>query len=282
MVRLGQHFLADANLLYAIVRDAELEGDEVVLEVGGGEGALSRALAPRVRALHVIEVDERLRERLGAMASEHPNVSVHFGDAMRLDLRALDPAPTAVVSNLPYSIATPLVLRTMSELPALERWTVMVQREVADRLRAKPGSRAYGAPSVLVQLACEVRLLRAVDPAVFTPRPRVHSALLRLERRGPAAGERLAGLVRAAFSHRRKALARSVEAAGLGPRREDIAAALVAIGVPADARAESLSPRQFADLARALANERQPGRPRTNPGSAGITARSRSLGGGRP
>src|SRR5947207_146685 len=149
MVRLGQHFPAEANLLAGVVRNAELEGDEVVLEVGGGEGALSRALAPRARALHVIELDGRLREPLGAVAAEHPNVSIHFGDAMRLDLGGLDPAPTAVVSNLPYSIATPLILRTIAELPALERWTLMVQREIADRLRASSGTRAYGAPSKL-------------------------------------------------------------------------------------------------------------------------------------
>jgi 16S rRNA (adenine1518-N6/adenine1519-N6)-dimethyltransferase len=250
--RLGQHFLADANLLDAIVRDAALAGDEVVLEVGGGEGTLSRALAPRVRALHVIELDEKLRAPLGAVAEEHPNVSLHFADAMRLDLRALDPAPTAMVSNLPYSIAAPLVLLTIAELPSLERWTVMVQREIADRLRAAPGSRAYGAPSVLAQLGCEVTLLRAVDPAVFTPRPRVGSALVRLVRRGPAPPERVRRLVRAAFAHRRKALAGSVELAGIGPAREEVAAALAALGLPADARAEALSPEEFAALAEAI------------------------------
>jgi 16S rRNA (adenine1518-N6/adenine1519-N6)-dimethyltransferase len=248
-VALGQHFLADANLLDAIVRDAELADDEVVLEVGGGEGALTRALAPRVRALHVIELDKRLRGALGQVAAEHPNVALHFGDAMRLDLRALVPRPTAVVSNLPYSIATPLILRTIAELPTVERWTVMMQREIADRLRAAPGSRAYGAPSVLVQLACDVTLLRAVDPAVFTPRPRVGSALVRLVRRGPPPTEAVVRLVRAAFAHRRKALARSLEVAGAGPRREEVAAALGRLGLPADARAQALAPEQFAALA---------------------------------
>src|SRR6266516_1682161 len=215
MVRLGQNFLADANLRDAIVRDAALSGDEVVLEVGGGEGVLSRALAPHVRALHVVELDERLREPLGSVAAEHPNVSLHFADAMRLDLRALEPAPTAVVSNLPYSIATPLLLRTIGQLPSVERWTVMVQREIADRLRASPGTKAYGVPSVLVQLACEVTLLRTVDPAVFVPRPRVGSALVRLVRRGPAPAEPLSPLLRGAFAHRRKALAGSLELAGV-------------------------------------------------------------------
>jgi 16S rRNA (adenine1518-N6/adenine1519-N6)-dimethyltransferase len=251
--RLGQHFLADANLLDAIVRDAEPTGDEVALEVGGGEGALTRVLAPRVRALHVIELDQRLREALGEVAAEHPNVSLHFGDAMRLDLRALDPRPTAMVSNLPYSIATPLILRTIAELPSVDRWTVMVQREIAERLRAAPGSRSYGAPSVLVQLACDVTLLRAVDPAVFTPRPRVGSALVRLVRRGPAPAEAVARLVRAAFAHRRKSFARSLELAGAGPPREEVAAALGRLGLPANARAEALAPEQFAALAE-LAN----------------------------
>jgi 16S rRNA (adenine1518-N6/adenine1519-N6)-dimethyltransferase len=172
---------------------------------------------------------------------------------MRLDLRALDPRPTAMVSNLPYSIATPLILRTIPELPGLERWTVMVQREIADRLRAAPGSRAYGAPSVLAQLACEVRLLRAVDPAVFAPRPRVASALLRLVRKRAAAPEPLARLVRGSFAHRRKSLRRSLELAGAGLAREQIAAALDELGLPADARAEALAPEQFAALAEALA-----------------------------
>ena len=148
MVRLGQHFLADANLLAAIVRDAELEGDEVVLEVGGGEGALSRALAPRARALHVIELDGRLREPLGAVAAEHPNVSIHFGDAMRLDLGGLDPAPTAVVSNLPYSIATPLILRTIAELPALDLREIGVAHRAGVMLEVPVDEPEDGHPQV--------------------------------------------------------------------------------------------------------------------------------------
>src|SRR5262245_22412393 len=187
MVRLGQNFLADTNLLEAIVRDATLRADEVVLEVGGGEGALSELLADAARTVHVVELDERLRDPLEELAAEHPNLIVHFGDAMEVDLAGLEPPPTAMVSNLPYSIATPLLIRTIAELPPVKTWTVMVQREIADRLRAEPGTRTYGAPSVLVQLACDVTMVRAVDPAVFRPRPRVGSALLRLERRRPAA-----------------------------------------------------------------------------------------------
>jgi 16S rRNA (adenine1518-N6/adenine1519-N6)-dimethyltransferase len=256
VVRLGQNFLADPNLLGAIVREAEPDPDDVVLEVGGGEGALTAELAPRVRAVHVVELDERLRPALEAVAAQHPEVRLHFGDAMRVDLAALDPVPDTIVANLPYSIATPLILRTLEELPEVERWTVMVQREIADRLRAAPGSRTYGAPSVLVQLACEVRLLRSVDRAVFKPRPRVDSALLRLERKGPGATEDVAQLVREAFAHRRKSLARSLELARPGSR-DAVRAALADLGLAEDARAEQLAPEQFVELAEGLARTRR-------------------------
>jgi 16S rRNA (adenine1518-N6/adenine1519-N6)-dimethyltransferase len=250
--RLGQHFLADPNLLDAIVREADLEGTEVVLEIGGGGGALSERLAPEVACLHVIELDERLRRELEPLAAGADNVKLIWGDAMRVDLAGLAPVPTRVVANLPYSIATPVLLRTISDLPTVSEWVVMVQREIADRLRASPGTREYGSPSVLVQLACEVTMLRAIDPAVFTPRPRVESALLRLRRRRPAAGEELAGLVRDAFAHRRKSLARSLELARPGSLAA-ARAALEEIGRTADARAETLSPEDFEALAVALA-----------------------------
>ena len=182
MVRLGQNFLADPNLLEAIVADAALDPGDVVLEVGGGEGVLTERLAAKAGTVQVIELDERLREPLERVAAEHEGVTIVWGDAMKVDLSGLDPAPTAMVANLPYSVATPLILRTIAELPSLERWTVMVQREIAERLRARSGSRSYGSPSVLVQLACEVKMLRTVDPAVFNPRPRVESAVLALRR----------------------------------------------------------------------------------------------------
>jgi len=147
-----------------------------------------------------------------------------------------------------------LILRTIGELPSLRRWTAMVQREIADRLRAGPGSRTYGAPSALVQLACEVRLLRAVDPAVFRPRPRVDSAILRLERKGAGADPSVRDLVRAAFAHRRKALARSLELAAPGSL-EPARAALAELGLPADVRAEALAPEEFAALAAKLSGD---------------------------
>ena len=250
MVRLGQNFLADPNLLDAIVRDAALSQGDVVLEVGAGEGVLSERLAGAAAHLHTVEIDRRLEPALAPL-SALSEVSLHWGDAMKLDLAGFEPAPTAMVANLPYSVATPLILRTIELLPALESWTVMVQREIADRLRAAPGSRTYGSPSVLVQLACEVELIRRVDPAVFRPRPRVDSAILRLRRTGPAADPATRDLVRAAFAHRRKSLARSLEhgeAGSLGAAR----AALAELGLAADARAEALAPDQFAALSAKL------------------------------
>ena len=250
MVRLGQNFLSDPNLLDAIVRDAELGSEDVVLEVGAGEGVLTERLLAAARHVHSVEIDRRLEPALAPLAAR-PELDLHWGDAMEVDLASLRPAPTAVVSNLPYAVATPVVLRTVEELPSVDRWTVMVQREIADRLRAAPGSRTYGSPSVLVQLACEVRLVRTVDPAVFRPRPRVESAILAMRRTDPGADPATRELVRAAFAHRRKSLARSLEhvrPGSLGPAR----AALAELGLPENARAEQLSPGEFRALGKGL------------------------------
>jgi 16S rRNA (adenine1518-N6/adenine1519-N6)-dimethyltransferase len=250
VVRLGQNFLADTNLLDAIVRDAELAPGDVVLEIGAGEGALTERLAAAVAHVHTIEIDHGLEPALEPIASL-PGVDLHWGDALRLDLAALDPAPSAVVSNLPYSIATPLIIRTIEELPEVRRWTVMVQREIADRLRAEAGRREYGAPSVLVQLACETKMLRSVNPSVFRPPPRVGSAVVSLRRTGPGADADTRSLVRAAFAHRRKTLVRSLEHVRPGTMGR-ARAMLPAMGLRLQARAEDLTPPEFAELAHGL------------------------------
>jgi 16S rRNA (adenine1518-N6/adenine1519-N6)-dimethyltransferase len=167
-----------------------------------------------------------------------------------------------MISNLPYSIATPLLLRTIERVPSIRSWFVMVQREIGERLRAAPGTREYGGPSVLAQLACRVTLVRTVDPAVFVPRPRVESALVRMERTGPGAPPVVREFVRAAFSHRRKSLARSVELAGPG-RIDSVRSALSQLGLPQDVRAEALEPEQLAALAESVDAATQP------PGDAG-------------
>lgn len=249
--RLGQNFLADPSLLEAIVREARLDAEDVVLEVGGGKGVLTKRLAETARAVHVVEIDERLRAGLEEIAARHDGVRLLMGDAMKVDLRALDPAPSAMVSNLPYSVATPVIMRSAAELGTVKSWTVMVQREIADRLRAAPRTKAYGAPSVLAQVACRVEILRKVDRAVFRPPPRVDSALLRLQRVAEWPGDGVARLVRAAFAHRRKALARSVATAGVA-QRQRVLEALAALGKEPTVRAEELEPQEFLALAEKL------------------------------
>jgi 16S rRNA (adenine1518-N6/adenine1519-N6)-dimethyltransferase len=254
VVRLGQNFLADPNLLDAIVRDSGVGPDDIVLEVGAGEGVLSERLAPRVAHLHAVEIDRGLEAALAPVAAL-PDVTLHWGDAVKIDFGAFEPAPNAMVANLPYSVATPVILKTIAELPGLQTWTVMVQLEIAERLRSPSGNKTYGAPTAIAQLACEVELVRKVDPAVFKPRPRVDSAILRLRRTGPGADQATRDLIRAAFAHRRKTLGRSLELTGLRgvPKpRQAARAGLAELGLPEDARAERLAPAQFAALSAIL------------------------------
>ena len=251
---LGQNFLIDSNLLGVIGRAAELSADDVVLEIGGGLGVLSEYLAEHAAHVHVVEVDRRLERPLHDALDPHPNATLHVVDALDLDLAALAPAPTKVVANLPYGIAATAILRTIFELSTVTRWVAMVQREVGERLAAAPGTGAYGVPGVLAQLATEVRVLRPVSRTVFFPVPNVDSVLVELRRRGPAPAPDVRDLVQAAFAHRRKALPRSLALARPeDPGMRDRArAALSAMGLRQDARAETLTPRQFAELAERL------------------------------
>ncbi len=252
---LGQNFLVDRNILDVIERLAELDPGDVVLEIGGGLGILSERLAARAGHVHVVEVDRTLEPELRERLAPFPAAILHIGDALKLDLAALRPAPDKVVANLPYGIAATVILRTVDELPGVGRWVVMVQREVGERLAAGPGSSTYGVTSVLAQIACEVEVLRPVARTVFRPVPNVDSVLVGLRRTGPAASPAVSAVVHDAFAHRRKALAGSLALA----RRQDATirdrarAALVALGHPADARAERLAPQEFVALAAKLA-----------------------------
>jgi 16S rRNA (adenine1518-N6/adenine1519-N6)-dimethyltransferase len=248
---LGQNFLIDSNILAVIARIADLGPDDVVLEIGGGLGVLSEYLADRARHVHVVELDRALEPALRDALDPHPNATLHLGDALHLDLTALDPAPTKVVANLPYGIAASAILKTVEELPQVTRWVAMVQKEVGERFAARPGTSAYGVPSVLAQLAADVKVERSVSRTVFHPVPNVDSVLVGLRRTGEGPDPFLRKLVQGAFAHRRKALARSL-ALAVQTDRNRVRAALEELGLPADARAETLSPEQFRALADAL------------------------------
>ena len=265
---LGQNFLIDSNLLGVIARAAELGPDDVVLEVGGGLGVLSEYLAERAAHVHVVEVDRRLEPALRDATDPHANVTLHFADAVKLDLAALEPVPTKVIANLPYGVAASVILRTIELLPSVDTWVAMVQREVGERFAARPGSGAYGVPSVLAQLACEVRVLRPVSRRVFHPVPNVDSVLVGLRRRGPAPEPGLRALVQQGFAHRRKALPRSLALAA-GRRRRcgtRARAALEALGHTARRARRGARARGVAGAVRGDARRERPARPRAGQG----------------
>jgi 16S rRNA (adenine1518-N6/adenine1519-N6)-dimethyltransferase len=244
---LGQHFLVDDNILGVIERLAALSPQDVVLEVGPGLGVLTRFLGVRVAHIHAVEIDRSLEPGLRDL----PRTDVHWGDALALDLAALEPPPRKLVANLPYNIATPLVVESLERLPTLETWCVMVQREVADRFFATRGTKAYGGVSVLIQLTAERTGFHRVSREVFRPRPAVESALVAFRRTAPGLPPGVKRVVEGAFAHRRKTLANSLALAGLGPR-EAVAAALDRIGRSPSVRAEELAPEEFVALAAAL------------------------------
>jgi 16S rRNA (adenine1518-N6/adenine1519-N6)-dimethyltransferase len=250
---LGQHFLVDENLLDVIGRHARLQADDVVLEIGPGTGVLTRYLAARVRLVHAIEVDRSLEEPLYNALGGADNVRVAFGDAVRFDYAALDPPPRKLVANLPYNVATPIVLDSLDGIPSLEQWVVMVQREVADRFFAVPRTKAYGSVSVLLQLHTRRTGFHRVPPTAFRPRPRVDSAIVAFERiPDPAVLELVRPVVEASFAHRRKTLANSMALTGRKSRAE-AEEALATIGRAVTVRAEELAPEEFVALAEALA-----------------------------
>ena len=242
----GQHFLRDPNILEVIGRLAELGPDDVVLEIGPGQGVLTRYLAGRVRRVHAVEIDRALEPALSDLGE---NVDVVFGDALQLDLPQ---DATKLVANLPYNVATPLVVESLDGLPNVGLWCVMVQREVAERFFAQPGTKDYGAVSVLVQLTAARTGFHAVSRTVFQPPPNVDSALVAFRRTGlPADYDRVKDVVTAAFAHRRKTLPNSLALAGAASR-EEAAEALAALGRAAETRAEALAPAEFVALAAAL------------------------------
>jgi 16S rRNA (adenine1518-N6/adenine1519-N6)-dimethyltransferase len=248
---LGQHFLTDDNILGVISRLAELGPADVVLEIGPGLGTLTRVLADACAHVHAVELDARLEPHLRGIAAA-PNVSLHWGDALRLDLARLEPPATKLVANLPYNIATPSVAESLDGLPTLELWCVMVQREVADRFFAVPSTKAYGAVSVLIQLAAERTGFHPVSRSVFRPPPNVDSALVAFRRTPlPVNFAGIRRIVEGAFAHRRKTLANSLQLSGVATREKAVAV-LTELGHDPAVRAEALAPPSFLDLARLI------------------------------
>lgn len=256
--KLGQNFVHDPNTVRRIVWAAGLTSDDVVLEVGPGLGSLTLALLPAAAAVHAVEIDPVLAARLPLTVAERaPDLAdrllVTTADALRV--RAADlagPSPTALVANLPYNVAVPVVLHLLAELPGLRRGLVMVQSEVADRLAAGPGSRTYGAPSAKLAWYASARRAGPVPRAVFWPVPGVDSGLLAFERREPPPGpprEAVFAVIDAAFAQRRKALRGALAGwAGSPAAAEE---ALRAAGVPPTERAEQLDIAAFAGIAAA-------------------------------
>jgi 16S rRNA (adenine1518-N6/adenine1519-N6)-dimethyltransferase len=256
---LGQNFVADANTVRRIARLADVGPGDRVIEVGAGLGSLTLALAETGARVTAVERDRWLvpilREVLASRAPAAA-VTVVEADAMSLDWSALlvPPGGWALVANLPYNIATPLVADLLDGVPAIERMTIMVQSEVAHRLVAQPGSPAYGAVSVKVAYWAEAGLLGTVPSSVFVPRPRVGSALVGIKRRsrpavdpGQVAPAELFGVVRAGFAQRRKMLRRALAGLAVGPE------VFAEAGIDAQLRAEQLSVVDWGRLAAAIA-----------------------------
>lgn len=252
--RFGQHFLVEPNTAKRIVELAELRSDATVLEIGPGRGALTHLLAARCRRVVAVEIDRDLAEMLRAACVGNAGVEVVTGDIMTADLGVLagGAAPISVVANLPYNISTPVLMRLLGEPELFERLVLMLQREVAERLCAPPGSKTYGALSVVVQVAASARVALRVPPAAFAPRPRVESAVVVIQPRRPAAlgdasRRMLRSVVRTAFSHRRKQLANAI-----APLVPDPRALLAALELDPRRRPETLAPADFVRLAKAI------------------------------
>jgi 16S rRNA (adenine1518-N6/adenine1519-N6)-dimethyltransferase len=249
--KLGQNFVHDPNTVRRIVAAAGLRPDDMVLEVGPGLGSLTLGLVGAAAHVHAVEIDPVLAAALPATVTSD-RLTVHHADALRVRAADFRPAPTMLVANLPYNVAVPVVLHLLAELPTLRGGLVMVQKEVADRLVAPPGSKVYGVPSVKLAWYGTARAAGRVPPAVFWPVPNVDSGLVALSRRTPIPDVPRAAVftvVDAAFAQRRKTLRAALAGWAGGPGHAE--KILLAAGINPQARGESLSVEQFAAIAAA-------------------------------
>ena len=243
--RYGQHFLSDRNILQRIVRLASISPNDTVLEIGPGAGSLTRELAAAARRVIAIEIDRDLIPRL--RASMPANVDVIEADALEADFEKLAGAsPFHLVGNLPYNIATPLLKRFVAVRERILDVTIMLQKEVAERIRAKPGTAAWGPLSILIQYYATPIRGFTIPPGAFTPRPRVDSAVIRLEwKPGVSDARDFTDFVQRAFSSRRKKLINNLVTLLPHRTRGDVAHALQSAGLSLDARPETLTVEQF-------------------------------------
>ena len=241
--RFGQHFLKDPNTARIVA--SGVTKDDVVLEVGPGRGFLTAFLAERAGLVHAVELDPDVLPSLREAVGERDNVRIHKGDALRFDYSGLGPAPNKLAANLPYNIASPLVLRLLEEVETLRPLRFMVQLEVAHRMAAERGTKDYAAYAVLAQLLAWVRISHRVPPTVFDPPPRVQSAVVEMERREPPNDYLgIRRLVLGAFRSRRKRLVNNLPEPARGPAPR----VLESLGYGPNARAEELAPEDFAAL----------------------------------
>lgn len=261
----GQNFLTDGNIVRGIVEAAGITKEDCVLEIGPGIGTMTQCLSEAARTVVCVEIDETLRPVLAQTLEDCENVEILWQDILKTDLKALsdrfnDGKPLKVVANLPYYVTTPILLRLLEDKGRFESITVMVQKEVAERICADAGSKEYGALSLAVQYYSAPEVVLKVAPACFMPRPAVESAVLHLQayEQPPveADEEFLFALVRASFNQRRKTLANGLShgfrCRGRVLTRREVEEALAALGLPADIRGEKLSLEQFAALSRQL------------------------------
>ena len=262
--KFGQNFLIDENVVRKIVREAGVTKDDFVLEVGPGIGTMTQILCEEAREVVAVEIDKKLIPILTKdTLSYYDNVTVINEDILKLDIAKLakeknDGRPIKVVANLPYYITTPIIMGLFESGVALDSITIMVQKEVADRMQVGPGTKDYGALSLAVQYYAKPSIVLTVPASCFMPRPNVDSAVIKLERRSQPPvdvkdAHLMFNIIRASFNQRRKTMTNSVVNAGLGITKERLLEALEACGLPTTVRGEALTLEQFAQLANELA-----------------------------
>ena len=257
--KFGQNFLIDSNILESIVSAADITKDDFVLEIGPGIGTMTQYLCETARQVVAVEIDKMLIPILQDTLSEYDNVEVINQDVLKLDINALAQEknkgqPIKVVANLPYYITTPIIMGLFESGVPIESITIMVQKEVADRMQVGPGTKDYGALSLAVQYYAKPEIVANVPPNCFIPRPNVGSAVIRLTRYEEPPVQvkdekKMFSLIRASFNQRRKTLVNGLGNAGLpGITKESAAAALAQMGLSATVRGEALTLEQFAKL----------------------------------